>query len=146
MCNNDLNGNKYPNGVPMYSQDQLDELIIKFKANICTLAYSDLPYTQVQSLASRVNAAGCQFVQLPPSLTQLSLSPSRPGPTAPIVAVVASRTGVGKSQTTRYVAQYYKNLPDGQKRVAAVRHPMPYDKDLLRYARISELVLTTRVV
>ena len=85
----------------MYSQDQLEEIIVSFNANIFTLAYSDLPYNAVQSLASRVNAAGCQFVQLPPSLTQLALS--RHGPNAPIVAIVASRTGVGKSQTTRYV-------------------------------------------
>ena len=84
------------------------------------MAYSDLPYGTVQSLASRVNAAGCQFVQLPPALTQLQS-------TKPLVSIVASRTGVGKSQTTRWVANYYKEK--GLK-IAAIRHPMPYDKDL----------------
>jgi predicted GTPase len=120
MCHNDLNGNRYPNGIQIYPEDQLEELIRRFDVDICTLAYSDLSYHTVQSLASRVNAAGCQFVQLPPKLTQLKS-------TKPIVAVVASRTGVGKSQTTRYVANYYKEK--GLK-IAAVRHPMPYDQDL----------------
>lgn len=84
------------------------------------MAYSDLSYHTVQSLASRVNAAGCQFIQLPPAATQLKSI-------KPLVSIVASRTGVGKSQTTRWVANYYKNK--GLK-VAAIRHPMPYDKDL----------------
>jgi predicted GTPase len=79
-----------------------------------------LPYPTVQSLASRVNAAGCQFIQLPPALTQLKS-------TKPLVSIVASRTGVGKSQTTRWVANYYKEK--GLK-IAAIRHPMPYDDDL----------------
>lgn len=120
MCRNDLNGNLYPDGVQIYPEDQLEELIEKFKVDVCTLAYSDLSYHTVQSLASRVNAAGCQFLQLPPAYTQLKS-------TKPLVAIVASRTGVGKSQTTRFVANYYKEK--GLK-IAAVRHPMPYDTDL----------------
>jgi len=120
MCRNDLNGNLYPDGITIYPESQLEELIQRFEANICTLAYSDLSYHTVQSLASRVNAAGCQFVQLPPAMTQLAS-------TKPVVAIVASRTGVGKSQTTRFVANYYKEK--GLK-IAAVRHPMPYDHDL----------------
>lgn len=121
LCHNDMNGNMYPDGLPIYSQDQLDELIQRYNANICTLAYSDLKYETVQSLASRVNAVGCQFIQLAPSQTQLVS-------TKPLVAIVASRTGVGKSQTTRYVAKYYKSHG---LRVAAIRHPMPYDQDLI---------------
>jgi predicted GTPase len=156
MCRNDVNGNLYPDGLDIYPESQLEELIEKFQANICvswltlnattfislyspmhltlsipspqplvcshpqTLAYSDLSYHTVQSLASRVNAAGCQFVQLPPAATQLKS-------TKPIVSILASRTGVGKSQTTRWVANYFKNK---DLRVAAIRHPMPYDKDL----------------
>jgi predicted GTPase len=120
LCHNDLNGNLYPHGIQIYPESMLEELIVRYGATLCALAYSDLSYTTVQSLASRVNATGCQFVQLPPAWTQLT---SR----KPVVAIVASRTGVGKSQTTRYVARYYKSL--GLK-VAAVRHPMPYDKNL----------------
>lgn len=121
MCRNDINGNLYPHGIDIYPECQLENLIQQFHANICTLAYSDLSYHTVQSLASRVHAAGCQFVQLPPVATQLSSI-------KPVVSIVASRTGVGKSQTTRWVANYYQK----QKglRVAAIRHPMPYDDDL----------------
>ncbi|KAG7339443.1 cobalamin synthesis protein P47K [Nitzschia inconspicua] len=120
MCRNDVNGNRYPDGIDIYPESQLEELIQRFEANICTLAYSDLSYHTVQSLASRVNTAGCQFVQLPPVATQIKS-------TKPLVSIVASRTGVGKSQTTRWVANYYKKK--GLK-VAAIRHPMPYDEDL----------------
>jgi len=122
MCNNALNGGKYLDGLKIYPESELESLIAKTGATKCALAYSDLPYDTVQSLASRVNAAGCQFVQLPPSLTMV---PS----TKPVVAVCASRTGVGKSQTTRFIADYYKRK--GLK-VAVVRHPMPYDQDLMK--------------
>ena len=120
MCNNHLNDNLYKNGLDIYPEASLEELIKRFEADTCSLAYSDLPYDTVQSLASRVNAAGCKFVQLSPKMTQVESS-------KPVVAVVASRTGVGKSQTTRYVANYYKNK--GLK-VAVARHPMPYDSDI----------------
>lgn len=122
LCHNDRNGTLYPHGIQIYPESMLEELIVKYGATICTLAYSDLSYQTVQSLASRVNAAGCQFVQLPPQYTQLV-----PTSKTPIVALVASRTGVGKSQTTRFVARYYKSRG---LRVAVVRHPMPYDADL----------------
>jgi len=106
----------------IYSEDELEDLIKRFGATACALAYSDLSYDTVQSLASRVNAAGCKFIQLPPSLTAV---PS----TKPVIAICATRTGVGKSQTTRYVAKYLKQLG---KKIAVVRHPMPYDQVLLR--------------
>lgn len=85
------------------------------------LCPSKLSYDTVQKLASRVNASGCKFIQLPPVLTMVES-------TKPVVSVCASRTGVGKSQTSRYIARYFKGKG---LRVAAVRHPMPYDKDLL---------------
>jgi predicted GTPase len=43
--------------------------------------------------------------------------------TRPVVAVVAARTGCGKSQTSRRVTQL---LREAGLRVALVRHPMPY--------------------
>ena len=68
---------------------------------MCALAYSDISYESVQSLAARVNSKGCKFVQVPPALTQLQSS-------KPVVAICATRTGTGKSQTTRAIADYLK--------------------------------------
>lgn len=101
MCNNDKNENKYPDGLKIYPENELEELVQRFRADTVALAYSDLSYDTVQSLASRANAAGCKFVQLPPKYTMVES-------VKPIVAVCASRTGVGKSQTTRYVAKVSK--------------------------------------
>eukprot|EP00956_Cyclotella_meneghiniana_P029553 scaffold71988_cov47-Cyclotella_meneghiniana.AAC.4 len=135
LCNNDKNGNRYPNGLMIYSENELESLIKKFDATMCALAYSDLNYDTVQSLAARVNAAGCKFIQLPPKLTQLKSS-------KPIVAICATRTGTGKSQTTRFIADYLKKQG---KKIAVVRHPMPYDQVLLnqrcqRYEVLDDLV------
>jgi predicted GTPase len=135
LCNNDKNDNRYPDGLMIYSENELESLIKKFDATMCALAYSDLNYDTVQSLAARVNAAGCKFIQLPPKLTQLKS-------TKPIVAICATRTGTGKSQTTRFIADYLKK--QGNK-IAVVRHPMPYDQVLLnqrcqRYEALEDLV------
>lgn len=134
LCNNDLNGNLYPEGIQIYPEATLEDLIRQTKATTCTLAYSDLKYDTVGSLASRVNAAGCKFVLLPPELTMVESI-------KPVIAVCASRTGVGKSQTTRYIANYFK---DKGLQVAVIRHPMPYDKDLLsqsvqRYEEVEDM-------
>ena len=134
MCHNDKNGNLYAHGLKIYNQDNLEDLVDRYDATTCALAYSDLSYDTVQSLASRANAAGCRFLQLPPKLTMVTSL-------KPVVSVCASRTGVGKSQTSRYVANYLKEK--GLK-VAVVRHPMPYDKDLKkqrcqRYERIEDM-------
>jgi predicted GTPase len=135
MCNNSKNGNLYPEGIKIYPESMLEKLIDHHHITTCTLAYSDLSYDKVQSLASRVSAAGAKFVQLPPKLTQLKS-------TKPVVAICATRTGTGKSQTTRFVAEYLKNR---RKKVAVVRHPMPYDRVLLhqrcqRYETLDDLV------
>jgi len=98
MCNNDKNNNKYPDGVKIFPEQMLEELVQKYDANTVTLAYSDLSYDTVQSLAARANAAGCKFVQLPPKFTMVESI-------KPVISICASRTGVGKSQTTRYVAE-----------------------------------------
>ncbi len=103
MCNNDLNSNRYPNGVKIFPEDKLEELVARFGATTVAMAYSDLSYDTVQSLASRANATGCKFVQLPPHLTMVESS-------KPVISVCASRTGVGKSQATRYVAKVRRIL------------------------------------
>jgi predicted GTPase len=134
MCNNDLNDNLYPNGIDIHPERDLESLIEKYDATTCAIAYSDLEYSILQSLASRANTAGCNFVQLPPALTMLRSN-------KPVIAICASRTGCGKSQTARYIANYYKEK--GLK-VVAIRHPMPYDTNLLkqrvqRYETLADL-------
>ncbi len=111
-----LSGEAYPEGIPIHDEAQLESLIRDHKARIVTLAYSDLPYNYVMSQASRVNAAGAQFVLLPPRDTMIES-------TKPVIAVCAVRTGCGKSQTSRRVSAILKDMG---KKVAVVRHPMPY--------------------
>jgi len=135
MCNNEKNGNLYPEGIKIYPEDMIEKLIERFHVTTCALAYSDIPYDKVQSLASRVSSSGAKFVQLPPKLTQLPSS-------KPVIAICATRTGTGKSQTTRFVANYLKNKG---KKIAVVRHPMPYDRVLLHqrcqtYRNLEDLV------
>jgi predicted GTPase len=112
----ELSGPRYPNGVPIYSEDDLPRLIAEHKPDICTLAYSDLPHIEVMHKASLVNACGANFALLGANATMLRSS-------KPVIAVCAVRTGCGKSQTSRAVVRVLKSLG---KRVAAIRHPMPY--------------------
>lgn len=86
-------------------------------------AYSDIPHDQVMHLASRVLAAGANFLLLGPRQTMLKAK-------VPVIAVSAVRTGCGKSQTTRWLS---KRLRQKDLRVAVIRHPMPYG-DLARQA------------
>ncbi|MFQ5805080.1 MAG: cyclic 2,3-diphosphoglycerate synthase [Phycisphaerae bacterium] len=112
----ELSGPRYPNGIPIYAEGRLPELIRKHGADLCTLAHSDLPHEAVMHKASRVMACGADFHLLG---HQASMIRSK----KPVVAVCAVRTGCGKSQTSRAVAKILKRLG---KKVAAVRHPMPY--------------------
>ena len=111
-----LAGPLYPHGIPIVDESGLESLIVRERVDTVVLAYSDLAHTQVMHLASRVVAAGADFVV--PGARRTTLRSRRP-----VVAVTAVRTGVGKSQTTRYVAAL---LRDMGLRVVAVRHPMPY--------------------
>ncbi len=111
-----LAGKLYPKGIPIYAESEMDELIAKFKVDDVHLAYSDLPYQYVMNKAAQVQAAGANFVLLGPNDTMIK---SR----KPVVSVCAVRTGSGKSQTSRRVAEIL--LKKGRK-VAAIRHPMPY--------------------
>lgn len=117
-----LAGPKYPNGIPIFPEDHLEDVIRETRADLCTLAYSDLAYDEVMHKAARAGTAGAAFMLLSPEQTQIK---SR----KPVIAVCATRTGCGKSQTTRYLAGILKEM--GLK-VAAVRHPMPYGGDLTK--------------
>jgi predicted GTPase len=111
-----LAGELYPNGIDIHPERALESLIGELAVERCVMSYSDVSYEHVMHLCSRVNAAGADFVLLGSARTMLR---SR----RPVVAVCASRTGAGKSQTTRAVAAV---LRDAGLRVVAIRHPMPY--------------------
>ena len=111
-----LAGKLYPKGIPIHAEAEIDDLIAAHKVNDVHLAYSDLPHAYVMDKASQVLAAGANFVLLGPCDTMIK---SR----KPVVSVCAVRTGSGKSQTSRRVAEILKAKG---RRVAAIRHPMPY--------------------
>jgi predicted GTPase len=111
-----LAGSNYPDGIEIHPEEQLEALIRDRKATDVVFAYSDVSYEYVMHAASRVLAAGANFTLLGPEATMLQAR-------VPVVAVCAVRTGCGKSQTTRYIAELLKR--EGL-RVVAVRHPMPY--------------------
>jgi predicted GTPase len=119
----DLAGPRYPKGVPIYPESDLVSLIEKEKVDQVVFAYSDVSHEYVMHVASTVLAAGADFRLMGLRSTQLSS-------TKPVVSIGAARTGSGKSQTTRRVADALGALGY---RVAAVRHPMPYG-DLVRQA------------
>jgi predicted GTPase len=112
----ELAGRLYPQGVPIYAESELVRLIRDLGVDEVVFSYSDVPHTYVMHQASRVLAAGANFRLLGPNATQVKSS-------KPVVSVGAVRTGAGKSQTTRRVAEALRGLGY---RVAAVRHPMPY--------------------
>jgi len=129
----ELCGERYPKGIPIESEDKLADLIRKHEIDQAVIAYSDLPHEEVMHKAAIVNAAGADFRILGPTNTMI---PS----TKPVIAVCAVRTGCGKSQTSRAVSGILKSMG---KRVAAVRHPMPYG-DLTkqicqRFAKLEDL-------
>jgi predicted GTPase len=111
-----LAGEGYPEGIPIIAEDRLEELIAAHDVEEVVFSYSDVSHEHVMHLASRALAAGASFSLLGPRRTQLHSK-------KPVVAVCAARTGCGKSQTARWIAQ---RLVDAGKRVAAIRHPMPY--------------------
>jgi predicted GTPase len=129
----ELAGDRYPAGIPIRPESELEDLVRTLHADTVVFAYSDVSHEQVMHAASRVLAAGADFELLGPARTMID---SR----RPVVAVCAVRTGSGKSQTSRYVAQA---LEARGLRVAIVRHPMPYG-DLVaqrvqRYASYADL-------
>jgi len=111
-----LSGKLYPDGIPIYAQEELERLIKKLDADECVFSYSDVPYTAVMGVSAQVNAAGADF-------TLLGYKSAMLKSVKPVIAVGATRTGSGKSQTTRRVTEILMN--SGLK-VIAVRHPMPY--------------------
>ncbi|MBN2543185.1 GTPase [bacterium] len=112
----ELAGKLYPKGVPIYAEEEIVDLIVANKVDEVVFAYSDVPYEYVMDKAALVNAAGADFKLMGLKNTILRSK-------LPVIAICAGRTGSGKSQTTRRVAEI---LDDLGKKVAVIRHPMPY--------------------
>jgi len=118
-----LAGAQYPKGIPIHPENDLVKLIRELKPDQVIFAYSDVSHETVMHKASQVLAAGSDFRLMGARTTQIKSN-------KPVVSVCAARTGSGKSQTTRRVAELLKAR--GYK-VAAIRHPMPYG-DLVKQA------------
>jgi predicted GTPase len=112
----ELAGAGYPNGIPVYPEEELPRLIKEFDVDEVVFAYSDVSHEYVMHVASAVLANGADFCFMGPKTTMLKAK-------VPVISVCAVRTGAGKSQTSRQIA---KILKDKALRVVVVRHPMPY--------------------
>ncbi len=118
-----LAGRLYPEGIPIRPEDELEALVTERKIDEVWFSYSDVSHEYVMHHASRVIGWGAHFGVCSARRTMVES-------TKPVIAVTAVRTGVGKSQTSRFVAGVLKKLG---KKVVSVRHPMPYG-DLAKQA------------
>ena len=129
----ELAGKLYPDGIPIFPEENLSELIKKHNVSCCVFSYSDVTYNKVMSVSAIVNAAGANFILLGPADTMIKSS-------KPVIAVGAIRTGCGKSQTSRRIIELLMNR--GLK-VVAIRHPMPYGdlnaQKVQRFAEVKDL-------
>ncbi|HEX4921100.1 MAG TPA: cyclic 2,3-diphosphoglycerate synthase, partial [Candidatus Bathyarchaeia archaeon] len=129
----ELAGPHYPKGIRIYSEEDLPRLVKELKADIAVLSYSDISYLDVMHKASIAMAAGADFELLGPHSTTLKSK-------RPVVSVCAVRTGAGKSTVSRRIASILKSHG---KKVAIIRHPMPYGNLLKeasqRFATLEDL-------
>ncbi len=129
----ELAGELYPEGIPIFAEEDLPRLIKELEADECIFSYSDVSYQHVMAVSAVVEAAGASFVLLGPKDTQIKS-------TKPVISVCAVRTGCGKSQTSRRVIEI---LMEKGLKVVAIRHPMPYGdlvaQKVQRYAELSDL-------
>ena len=118
-----LAGDGYPDGIEIVPEGSLEEVVRTREVDDVVFAYSDVTHEHVMHIGSRALAAGASYLLLSPADTMLRS-------TKPCVAICAVRTGSGKSQTTRRVAEVFR---EAGRRVAVLRHPMPYG-DLTKQA------------
>lgn len=111
-----LAGKGYENGIPIYPEKELVDLIRKNRVDLVAFSYSDISHQEVMHKAGQVMAAGADFILIGATYTMLRS-------TKPVVSVCAVRTGCGKSQTTRHLCKVLQKLG---KQAVVVRHPMPY--------------------
>ncbi len=129
----ELAGKLYPKGISIHAEDDLPKLIPELDVDDCVFSYSDVSYQHVLAVGAIVEAAGANFVLLGPKHTQIKSK-------KPMISVGATRTGCGKSQTSRRIIEIL--MAKGLK-VVAIRHPMPYGdisaQKVQRFAKISDL-------
>lgn len=111
-----LCGKMYPDGIPILHEFNLPDIIEKYSVDQVIFSYSDISHEDVMHKASLVLSCGADFRLLGPENTMIKSS-------LPVIAVTGVRTGTGKSQTSKYIAQLLISL--GRK-VSVIRHPMPY--------------------
>ncbi|MDP8200647.1 MAG: cyclic 2,3-diphosphoglycerate synthase [Candidatus Tenebribacter burtonii] len=130
----ELAGELYPEGIPIFAEIEIVNLIKEHNVEEVIFAYSDVPHERVMNNASLVNAAGADF-------KLIGMKNSTVKTTKPLITVCATRTGCGKSQTTRAVV---KALKAKGLKVASIRHPMPYGdlvkQKVQRFAKLEDLV------
>ena len=128
-----LAGDLYPEGIPIYAESELTALIKKHRIDFCVFSYSDVKYDDVMSMGAKVNAAGASYMMMGAEHTMIKS-------TKPLISICATRTGVGKSQTTRRVIEL---LMEKGLKVVAIRHPMPYGdlakQAVQRFAKLEDL-------
>ncbi|MCF8304213.1 MAG: cyclic 2,3-diphosphoglycerate synthase [Bacteroidales bacterium] len=129
----ELAGKLYPDGIPIYAEEDLPKLIKDLNVDDCVFSYSDVPYAHVMKMSAIVNAAGANFKLLGPKDTMIKS-------TKPVISVGAVRTGCGKSQTSRRIIEL---LMEKGLKVVAIRHPMPYGdlakQKVQRFAKLDDL-------
>ena len=129
----ELAGKLYPNGIKIYDEKELANLIKENDIDEVVFSYSDVTHERVMHKASLVNALGPDFRLLGNDKTMIKS-------TKPLISIVATRTGCGKSQTTRKVVQI---LTEMEKKVVSIRHPMPYgnlvEQKVQRFAKLADL-------
>ncbi|MDD1742456.1 MAG: cyclic 2,3-diphosphoglycerate synthase [Methanotrichaceae archaeon] len=129
----ELSGKLYPEGLPIWPENALEDILRKFNVDRCILAYSDLSHQAVMDMASRVLAIGADFGFLGGWHTMLKSEKI-------VIVVCAVRTGAGKSQTVKYIVDL---LHSAGLKVAVVRHPMPYgnlvEEAIQRFSSLAEL-------
>ena len=129
----ELSGELYPNGIPILDEADLSRLILGMKVDDVVFSYSDVSHEYVMHKASEVLKCGANFKLLGGKKTMIRSN-------KPVIAIGAVRTGSGKSQTSRRVAEV---LTDVGRRVAIIRHPMPYGnlakQKVQRFSTIEDL-------
>src|SRR6056297_452452 len=125
--------NLYPEGIPIYAEEDLPKLIKDPEVDDCVFSYSDVPYQHIMSVSSIVHDAGANFITLGTKDTMIKSN-------KPVISVGAIRTGCGKSQTSRKVIE---TLMEMGLKVVAIRHPMPYGdlekQKVQRFAKLEDL-------
>ncbi|OIP35963.1 MAG: GTPase [Deltaproteobacteria bacterium CG2_30_63_29] len=109
-------GEQYPKGIPIVAEADLEKIVADMKVDQVWFSYSDVSHEYIMERSARASMWGTHFVLASATRTMLKS-------TKPVIAITAVRTGVGKSQTSRYIS---KLLQAQGLRVVSVRHPMPY--------------------